>query len=579
MKGPVSKTGVRFAPYRGFESLLLRFVPQCYASTGQADMINASILPLLTAAIAAGLCCLFSFGNQPVFLNILSSLALLTIIASPLIRLKRQSAKLPDHDSSSTDIAAYQGLSSISSVILSTLTVALLGLLLITPVRWPASVAFGLAMINLSLKNPSTSPLKDLLTAIVAMFCVWPVAPELTQRIETRSQLYVTRLVSDRLDNREILNYPSGSTIEMEKGNVSLPGTAGHLSGLRTGVLVSCATAMLMHRGPVHTILLSMAGFVWALFSNALWLFGRCIAVSGVAGLADGLWASVAGVTIAALILILSSDQLLLVLGLLNPLMWIKRDRKILENETRLTDDPQLVENPINKADQPLPVLVFGALAILSVAIVAFDWYKLRSASSARSTITANWQNYVIPEKSPVWPLRIGRWTQLKQPVLGDSAPLVFSSGTKAFSDTYAFNNKIVRASLIGPVWSWQDRFQDYMHQGWKVGNARIIGETQNTKPYIVVDLSQPTGERAKLVYMIQTTDGKTALEPTIRSIPRTAWFHFLQSLFLRDNQTRPDYITELFLQSYATLRDEDLQSLDELATGVFTRTLPDELK
>ncbi|MFM7591546.1 MAG: hypothetical protein ACKO85_07090 [Isosphaeraceae bacterium] len=542
-------------------------------------MINASILPLLTAALAAATSCFFSFASQPLLFKLLTAVSLALIVATPLVKSLIRKPKAETTEPAASESRIYQGLSSVASLTLSLLSCALLALVLVTPVRWPAAVAFGLAMVNVSLKNPSASPLKDLLTALVAMFCVWPLAPELTQRVETRSQIYLSQLVSDRLDSREILNFPSGTTIEMEKGNVPITRSGGHLSGLRSWVLAACATAMLMNRGPVHTSLLALSGYFWALFSNALWFFGRSVALSGTAGLLDGLWASVAAVCLATLILILSSDQLLLVLGLLNPLMWIRRDRKNMEGENASPDAGPTLEAPAEKPPVSIPVAAFWLVSACCLGIAAFDSFKVMGKSSARLAVSTKWQKYQVPGKASSWPERIGRWSQLKEPLIGAAAPVAFAPETKIISDTYAFNNKIVRVSWLGPVWSWQDRFQDYMHQGWKVGNARIVSETANNKPYMVVDLSQPTGERAKLVYLIQTTDGKTTLEPNIRSIPRTAGFHFLQSLFLRGSGSTPDYITELFLQSYAILKDDDLQSLDEIATGVFTRALPDELK
>lgn len=542
-------------------------------------MINASILPLLTAAFAAAVVSFFSFASQPSLFKFLSAVSLVLIIVAPLLRSLQRKPKAESVEPNATDLHPYQGLSSAASFALTLLTLGLLTLVVFTPVRWPAAVAFGLAMVNVSLKNPSASPLKDLLTALVAMFCVWPLAPELTQRVETRSQIYISQLVSDRLDNREILNYPSGTTIEMEKGNVPITRSGGNLYGLRSGALVACATAMLMNRGPVHTLILAVSGYFWALFSNALWFFGRSVALSGAAGLLDGLWSSVAAVCLVTLILILSSDQLLLVLGLLNPLMWIRRDKKNNEAENSLIDAGPTPETTAEKPSFMIPVAAVWLISACCMGIAAFDFSKIMSKTSARSLVLTKWQNYQTNGKSPTWPERLGRWSQVKESLIGSSAPVAFAPQTKIISDTYVFNNKIVRVSWIGPVWSWQDRFQDYMHQGWKIGNARIISETANNKPYMVVDLSQPTGERAKLVYLIQTTDGKTTLEPNIRSIPRTAWFHFLQSLFLRSSGSSPYYITELFLQSYAILKDDDLQSLDEIATGVFTRDLPDELK
>jgi hypothetical protein len=543
-------------------------------------MINASTIPLLLAAISGAISCIFSFHNQSPIFSVLSIISLLLIIASPLINRRRElkaaSAEEPANLSSNN---TYNGLSVTTSLVLSLLVAACMALLLVTPVRWPAAIAFGLAMVNLSLKFPTRTPLKRLLVALTSMICVWPLAPEMTQRIETRTQIYLGRLISDRLDSRNILNYPSGRTIEIVKGKVDVTPASGHLSGLRAGVLAAFAVGMVMNRGPLHVLLLASAGYFWALFGNALTVFGGAVGMSGEGGAFDTLWASVPATLLACLILVLSSDQLILVLSLFNPFMWIKRDRKYMDNEMAQGDESPSLESDLAAQPRRIPVAVFLVPAVACLGIMGADISRTTNKLAERKAFAQKWQSFQEDAQKPLWPNQFGRWLKIKEQVLGEAPRLNYTPDSKIFSSTYGFNNKLVRASWAGPVWGWQDRFQDYMLQGWKVGNARIISESASNKPYMIVDLTLPTGERGKLVYLVQSTDGKSALDPNLRSIPRAAWFHFLQSLFFRGGSRQTEFVTELFLQSYANFRDEDMQSLDEIATGVFTKPLPDGLK
>jgi len=543
-------------------------------------MINASTLPLLLAVIAGAVSSFFSFNHQAQLFNIISLISLGLVIGSPLLNHWRENrSRSAEESANNTSANTYKGLSDTTSLILSVLGSAFLALLIFTPVRWPAAIAFGLAMVNLSLKFPTQTPLKQLLVALVPMICLWPLAPELTQRLETRTQLYLGRLISDRLDSRNILNYPSGRTIETVKGNVEVTTSSGKLAGLRAAVLTACAVGMVMKRGPIHILLLASAGYIWAIFANALWVFGGAVSLSGAGGVVDSLWSSVPVTLLACLILILSTDQLILVLGLFNPFMWIRRDRKTLENEMSEGNDIPMLDSLDKTAPRQIPSAIYLVPALASIAIMSVDGLTVMKRSAGRSAAAQKWLSFQEDPQKPVWPNQYGRWLKLKEPILGEAPKLIYLPNSKIFSSTYGFNNKFVRVSWAGPVWGWQDRFQDYMLSGWKVGNARIISESASNKPYLIVDLTLPTGERGKLVYMVQSIDGKTTLEPNIRSIPRTAWFHFLQSLFFRGTEQEPEFLTELFLQSYANFRDEDLQSLDEIATGVFSKPLLEGLK
>lgn len=538
-----------------------------------------SIVPSLLTVIAGASSCYLSFGEDATSIEVLSLLILMAIVSSPLIAAWRENRNNQfSDDAESQRETQYAGPSDLTSLVLSLVSVGLLALCLVFPVRWPAALAFGLAMVNLSLKVSTRTPLRDLFVALVAMISIWPIAPELVARSETRVEAYLSRLVGDRLDSQEILNYPEGSVVQTLKGDVPMTGSTGSLNGIRLGVLAGCAVGLLMSRGPVHVMILSLSGLFWGIIINGFWAYGRALVLNEVSGL-EALWGKSLVALLGGFILVLSTDQLLLVLGLLNPLMWIRRERKRAAFETNMGDSSQTDPETETEQAMKVPPVAFWILGALALVIASLDLVQVLELQKSHRKVEEQWKSFAAKAEPQPWPDRLGRWVRSNAELLGVPPEFSHQKRSSIVPATFVLNNRVVRVCWIGPASGWVDRFQDYVLKGWKLGNVRISQKSVASKPFLVAELSKPTGEKAVLIYSMSSLKDSSSIEPSIRNLSRVAWWHFLQSLFLKGNPKNTYYMTEICLESYSLPKENENQILDEIVTNALAQPLPVELR
>lgn len=530
--------------------------------------------------LSAGLTCWFSFDQSGGADRIMSGAGILILCCAPILGAWRDQRSQRDTVTNETDVLDYEGPTDLTTAVLLGLSLCGLGLVIAFPVRWPAALAFGLSFSLLSLSLSRKSPLKNLFVAIFATLSLWPVAPEVANRVESRTELYLSRLVGDRLDAIDLLNYPEGRTIQTVKGSLDVGLPNGRLAGIRLGGIVGCIAGILMRRGPLQIIALSAAGWYWAVVMNGFWAFGRLLSINGVSTWKT-IWGNSVVVSLAALVLILSTDQLLLVFSLFNPLTWIKRDKKRPQASAGQAD--ALAEDSGAEPEEEAPSLqlpspLFIGLGALSLVLAILAAGKSVQQLRETSSIQALWKSAAAKKETSLWPDRLGRWVR-NNANLTSKAPAVDEPYSKfAVSANYVLDDKVSRVSWIGPYKSWSDRFLDYQLKGWTLGPAQVVNAAQNTKPFLMVQLVQPTGEKGFLVYSMKNVAGED-VPATLRSLSRTVWWHMLQSLFLR-NSSKPDlFMTEVFIESYATPKEDELRGRDELVRTVLAVGLPASLQ
>lgn len=528
--------------------------------------------------LAAGITCWFSFDQSSTGSRALNGLGVILLCVSPVLGALRD--RRSASASSDQETLEYEGPADVTSAMLLGLSLLSLALVVVFPVRWPAAVAFGLSYSLLTLSLSKKSPLKNLFVALFATLSLWPLAPELAHRVESRTELYLSRLVGDRLDSIDVLNYPEGRTIQTVKGSLEVGLPDGRLAGLRLGTMLGCVVGILMRRGPFHLIALSAAGWYWAVVMNGFWAFGRILSLNGI-GTWKTLWGNSLIACLVGLVLILSTDQLLLVFSLFNPLTWIKRDKKrqqaAPESAEALGDESAAeLEEELPPTELPSPVFLGLGAASLVIAFLA----AAQSIQHLREIVKvqALWKSAAAKKETSLWPDRLGRWAR-NNANLTAKAPSVDDPFSKsAVSANFVVDDKVARVSWIGPYSGWNDRFLDYQLKGWSLGPAQVVSSAANTKPFLMVQLTQPTGEKGFLVYAMQNISGEE-VPATLRSLSRTVWWHLLQSLFLR-NSAKPDlYMTEVFIESYATPKEDELRSRDELVRAALATALPKSLQ
>lgn len=539
--------------------------------------LNKLQIAALLSTLASASLCWFSFDRSNSLNAGLSAAAILLLCVSPVFGSLRDKFVKGHQSDDSSSVLEYDGPTDTATLAMLLIAVGFMGLRLAFPVAWPAAAAFVLSFSLLTLTVSRFRPFKNLLMAIVAGFSLWPVAPEVSHRLDLRSEFYMSRLVSDRLDNKDILNFPEGRTVQTVKGNVELGRAGLGLTGIRSAVITACAISILMRRGPFQTIGLFAAGWFWAVAMNGFWAYGQALRISGVRT-----WESLWGISVipflAGSILILSTDQLLLVFNLLNPLTWIKREKKRPIADSVKPDsaagENEEDESPVTS----IPSLVFWGLgaASLVIAIIGAGQSIQRSKEALR--IQNSWKNANTVAASASWPDRLGRWVKANANLSGEAPATGDSYGKYANSANYVANDRIARVSWIGPYTGWNERFLEYQAKGWGLSSEQVVSKSGDAKPFVSVQLSQPTGEKGALYYTMDPFNGET-LTPSLRSFSRTIWWHFLQSMFMRGSVAPNYYLTEVMIESYSTPKEDELRLREELIRLAFDQSLPEILK
>jgi hypothetical protein len=530
--------------------------------------------------VASALSSYFSFSGSSNFVSILIGISLLGLAASPLITAIRAMKSARDLANQAPDgqLEDYEGPSDTTAAVLLIGSVLSLGLLLVFPVRWPASVAFALSFMALSLSVARKTPLRDAFVALFATFCLWPVASPVAERFETKAELYLSRLVGDRLDMREVLNYPEGRVVQTIKGETIVGHVDGRLTGLRLGAIVACVVGLVMRRGPIHVLTLTVSGIFWALVLNGFWVYGRVLSQNEIRGW-ETIWGKSGFAFLAALVLIASTDQLLLVFGLLNPLSWIKRDKS---RKSAVVDPGEVnMEGSGPEIEEALPVslpsVLFYAIGTAAVILAILGSAQSIQRSNTEKVARSRWQEMAAKKNEKLWPDRLGRWARTNTALLSETPGVSGGSKLSALSAFYTIDQKAARVSWVGPYKRWSDRFLEFQSHGWSIASEQVVATNPTGKPYVLMNLSQPTGEKGFLVYAMDKIGGDSE-SPSVRSLSRLVWWHFLQGAAMR-NPTQADlYLTEIFYESFTAPKSADQQVLGELLKAAMEAKLPQEL-
>lgn len=584
LKGPVSKTGVGFTPYRGFESLLLR-CPNDFLSSSKLILTmlisNKITVSAFLTVVASAVSSYFSFSGSSNFVSLLIGISLLGLAGAPLIiayRVMKSTRDLPNQGLEG-QLEDYEGPSDTTAAVLLIGSVLSLGLLLVFPVRWPASVAFALSFMALSLSVARKTPLRDAFVALFATFCLWPVASPVAERFETKAELYLSRLVGDRLDMREVLNYPEGRVVQTIKGETIVGQTDGRLTGLRLGAIVACVVGLVMRRGPIHVLTLTVSGIFWALVLNGFWVYGRVLSQNEIRGW-ETIWGKSGFALLAALVLIASTDQLLLVFGLLNPLSWIKRD-KSRKSAVVNPGEVNMGGASGSEIEEALPVslpsALFYGIGTLAMILAILGAGQSIQRTNSEKLVRSRWQAVAASKNEKLWPDRLGRWARTNTPLLSETPGVSGGSKLSAVSAFYTIDQKAARVSWAGPYKGWNDRFLEFQSLGWSIASEQVVTTNPTGKPYVLMNLSQPTGEKGFLVYAMDKMGGDSDT-PSVRSLSRLVWWHFLQGAAMRNPTQADRYLTEIFYESFTAPKAADQQALGELLKAAMEAKLPQEL-
>lgn len=485
----------------------------------------------------------------------------------------------PD-EASSWLSTAYEGPNDTAvAVTLAVATLSLI-LLLLSPSRWPAAIAFALTFSVTNLMVSPRKPLRSLFVALAATCCLWPVDDNITARFENRLTLYLTRLVSDRLDSHSVLNAPQGREIRTLGGEVLVGLPDGRLPGLRLGAILGAALAVYLKRSMLHVLLMTVSGWFWAATLSGFQSYGVASRQNS-GGFLENLWAYPLFVLLIGLILLVSTDQLWLVLGIFNPFAWFARDRKRNARKTEIKTEATDSANDEAEESEPrvLPAAAFIGIGVAAMVVAFLDAGLNLSRRSSDEKLQTAWKSIATSTERSFFPDRIGRWAKTDKKSLMDT--LVPSRDSQIVNAYYASGENLARVAFLGPYESWYDRYQDFQLAGWTFAAQRVVNDPARGLSYVFNEFVLPTGEHCILVYQISSlTDRENGLLPaSARSVQESILWEFFQGMFFRKPRQKGYYMTEVALESFGPLSSAESQQLDELVRTAFEISLPEKLR
>lgn len=542
--------------------------------------IAGTLLTLAAAAISVNL----SFGPTGGIYRIAYAMAVALLVACPVLHWRRERRKVermsPD-EASSWMSTAYEGPSDTAVAVTLTLATLSLALLLLSPSRWPAAVGFALAFIVSNLLVSPRKPLRSLFVALTATFCLWPVDDNLTSRFENRLSVYLARLASDRLDSHSVLNVPQGREIRTLGGQVAVGLPDGRLPALRLGAILGAGLAVYLKRSMLHVLLMTASGWFWAATLSGFHYYGVASRQNS-GGFLENLWAYPVFVAVIGLILLVSTDQLWLVLGIFNPFAWFARDRKRNARNQEIKSEEAGSETIAEEEEtepRVLPPAVFVGIGMAAVVVAILDAGMSLSRRSMDARLDLAWKTAAESSDRSFLPDRVGRWSKTDQKSLMNT--LVPSRDSEIVSAYYASGDNLARIAFLGTYASWYDRYQDFQLAGWSSATQRIVNDPARGLSYVFTEFVLPTGEHCNLVYQISALDDREngLLPASARSVQESLLWEFFQGMFFRKPSRKSYYITEVVLESFGPLSSADSQLLDELVRTAFEIRPPATLR
>jgi len=476
--------------------------------------------------------------------------------------------------------SVYGGPSDTAVAVTLTAATLSLVLLLLAPTRWPAAVAFALAFVISNLLISPRKPLRSLFMALAATLCLWPVDDNLTSRFENRLSVYLARLASDRLDTHSVLNVPQGREIRTLGGQVNVGLPDGRLPALRLGAILGTALAVYLKRNMLHVVLMAVSGWFWAATLSGFHYYGVA-SKQNSGGFLENLWSYPVFVLLIGLILLVSTDQLWLVLGIFNPFAWFARDRKRAarnqevkdaETEQAQTDDEE------ESAPRVLPGVLFAGIGVAAMVVAVLDAGLCFSRHGKDAKLQSAWNSVAASADRSFLPDRIGRWAKTDQKSLMDT--LVPGRDVQIVNSYYTNGENLARVAFLGTYSSWFDRYQDFQLAGWNYRSQKVVNDPARGLSYVVNDFALPTGEHCTLIYQISALDDREnpLLPASARSVQESLLWEFFQGMFFRKPWQKGYYITEVALESFGPISPAESQSLDELVRTAFEIRPPAKL-
>lgn len=568
-------------PSSSVPSANVTITPRVNTSTMfRSKTIPGTLLTLTAAAISVNL----SFGPSGRAYQVGYALAVALLVACPVLHLRRERRKLeamsPD-EATSWVSTVYGGPTDTAVAVTLAVATLSLALLLLSPSRWPAAIAFSLAFVVSNLLIAPRKPVRSLFVALAATLCLWPVDDHLTSRFENRLSVYLARLASDRLDSHSVLNVPQGRSIRTLGGLVDIGMSDGRLPGLRLGAILGAALAVYLKRNMFHVLLMTASGWFWAATLSGFHYYGVA-SKQNSGGFLENLWAYPIFVLCIGIVLLVSTDQLWLVLGIFNPFAWFARDRKrTARNQEASSLETGSVSVAAEEVPEPrvLPGAVFVGIGAVALIVAFLDAGLTLSHRNTDAKLESAWQSVATSSDRGFFPDRSGRWAKTEQKSLMDT--LISSRDAQIVNSYYASGDNLARVAFLGTYSGWYDRYQDFQLAGWNSRSQRVVNDSNLGLSYVINEFTRPTGEHCTLIYQISALDDREngLLPASVRSLQESLLWEFFQSMFFRKPWQKEYYVTEVVLESFGPLAPAESQLLDELVRMAFDLKLPAKLR
>lgn len=367
---------------------------------------------------------------------------------------------------------------------------------------WPVGVGFLLAL-RATINSLFTDELaRKVMPAWWFLWLAIPLPLNLDRHLILMMQLLATKLASGVLDLGGLRHAVSGVVIELPGKSYFVEEACSGVQSLFAAISVTIFYSLLGERGLLRTVLLAVIGIGWVLAANALRIIVVTVASSRYQIPLDVGWAheaTGAAVFVLALVMIVSTDRLLLFLAPLrvsSPFESSRSDGYWSSSRSK-GRSPKSLRQRFHLS----PVWTVPVVAVVGAAFAFLGWVQLTHAvtSDPGHFILDRGEEYVteasLPDEWNGWKKSGFTIVQREKNDPNGQISRVWR---------YDRSGQSVSFSMDGPFTVWHDLGNCYTSQGWTVANEEDIttdGNSGRRYDYTVISQENMKGQHAFVAF------------------------------------------------------------------------------
>lgn len=322
----------------------------------------------------------------------------------------------------------------------------------------------------------------------------------------TKLQRMTSDLTGFVLDALGVIHFRMGNVIRLPTRTEPLmvEEACSGVQGLYTLAFVALALTAYHRRSLLHIVLVVASSLVWALFSNVLRVSGICLSdyLLGIDLVPEPQHSMLGYVCLTiAIAMLVSTDQLL----------------TIVLPKHNLQKQPKLPEQTTSQSFAIIATLILALMAVPPVAIVG-PLNLLRQAGGFSDVVSIPVSH--LPGKFSAGEGIPSQWTVEKISQEERDRSSVWGSYSTSWQINERDQDRSCHFSCDYPFTDWHELSVCYRGNGWKIDSGqwgrKIHIPSDSNWPLATVDLVQPTGSRAFLIFSFFDASGRPVRPPMI---------------------------------------------------------------